>query len=99
MIEASDDTSRNEEPVTVMRQCPLHNASGHKKLSTREILDNSITLLSDETSKNTLCHVSYLLAINPDIQMKLQFEIDDFFNKNPVSPSQSTRPYLNHELA
>ena len=37
-----------------------------------------------ETTKNTLAYTSYLLAINPDIQMKLQSEIDDFFEEKPV---------------
>ena len=83
MIEASDDTRTNRETV-VTRECPTRKPRGHK-LSAREILDNSLTLLFDETSKNTLAHVSYLLAINPEIQMKLQSEIDSFFEENPVS--------------
>lgn len=86
MIEASDDTRTNRETV-VMRECPTCRPrdSRRHKLSAREILDNSLTLLFDETSKNTLAHVSYLLAINPEIQMKLQSEIDSFFEENPVS--------------
>lgn len=82
MIEASDDKRTNREAV-LMRECPKHRPRGHK-LSAKEILDNSLTLLFDETSKNTLAHISYLLAINPEIQMKLQSEIDDFFEENPV---------------
>lgn len=47
-------------------------------------MDNFVSFLVDETSKNTLAYVSYLLALNPDIQKKLQSEIANFFEENPV---------------
>ena len=84
MIEASDDTSADTE-VTSMKRCPIHHGSKKHKLSTRDLLDNSLTLLTDETSKNTLAYTTYLLAINPFIQMKLQSDIDKFYVENPVS--------------
>ena len=89
MIEASDDTTGSDETVTA-EGCPMHQSSttGAKKhkLSAREIMDNSATFLiaGYETTKTTLAYTSYLLAINPDIQMKLQSEIDDFFEEKPV---------------
>ncbi len=38
-----------------------------------------------ETTANTLAYTSYLLALNPDIQEKLQSEIDSYFDEKPVS--------------
>ena len=89
MIEASDDTTGSDETVTA-EGCPMHQSSttGAKKhkLSAREIMDNSATFLiaGYETTKTTLAYTSYLLAINPYIQMKLHSEIDDFFEEKPV---------------
>ena len=37
-----------------------------------------------ETTAYTLTYTSYLLALNPDIQQKVQSEIDNYFNDNPV---------------
>ena len=86
MIEASADTNTDVEhregggcPV-----CQSINRSTNHKLSARDILDNTVTFLFDEASKNTLAHISYLLAINPDIQLKLLHEIDTFYIANPV---------------
>ena len=38
-----------------------------------------------ETTANTLSYTTYLLAIHPDVQEKLQKEIDEYFEENPVS--------------
>ena len=38
-----------------------------------------------ETTANTLSYTSYLLAMNTDVQDKLQEEIDNYFEENPVS--------------
>lgn len=68
--------------------CPMGgstcNRTSNHNLSASDILDNVVMLLFDETSKNTLAHISYLLAINPDIQLKLQDAIDAFYRENPV---------------
>ena len=37
-----------------------------------------------ETTANVLSYTSYLLAMNPDIQEKLQAEIDNYFEEDPV---------------
>ena len=84
MIKASDETSADTE-VTSMNRCPILHGSKKHKLSTKDLLDNSLTLLTDETSSNTLAYATYLLAINPLVQMKLQSDIDKFYIKNPVS--------------
>ena len=83
MIEASDDKCVNIEAAVATR-CPKADRITKYRLSSKEILDNSIMLLFDEMSKNTLAHVSYLLAINPSIQTELQSEIDNFYRHNPV---------------
>ena len=51
-----------------------------------EIADHSVTfmLAGYETTANALTYVSYLLALNPDIQEKLHAEIDDYYENNPV---------------
>ena len=86
MIEASVSTGVDVED-RVAAECSGHRSSrtSNHKLSARDILDNTIMFLFDETSKNTLAHISYLLAINPDIQLKLQDEIETFYKENPVS--------------
>lgn len=87
MIEASDDKGMEVE-AAVATDCPAHKSNNRSKtflLSSREIVDNLIMLLFDETSNSTLAHVSYLLAVNPDIQTRLQSEIDDYFGKDTVS--------------
>ena len=82
MIEASTSARIDIED----KECPMgrSNQTSKHKLSTSDIMDNTVMFLFDETSKNTLAHISYLLAINPDIQLKLQDEIDAFYMENPV---------------
>ena len=52
-----------------------------------EISDHSIIfmLAGYETTSNALACLSYLLALHPDIQEKLQVEIDNYYDNNPVS--------------
>lgn len=87
MIEASagigvDTEDRSEE------ECPSgrSNQTSNHSLSASDVVDNVVSVLFDETSKNTLAHISYLLAINPDIQQKLQDAIDAFYRDYPVRP-------------
>lgn len=44
-----------------------------------------ILLAGFDTTANSLCFVSYLLALNPDVQRKLQTEIGSYFEENPES--------------
>ena len=39
-----------------------------------------------KTTANTISYTSYLLALNRDIQEKLQSEIDSYFDDKPVTP-------------
>ena len=66
----------------------LEESDGSKRnLSDKEIAGHSITfiLAGYETTANALSYTSYLLALNPHIQEKLQEEIDSYFEKNPVN--------------
>ena len=58
----------------------------HRKLTDSEITRYSITfmLAGYETTANALSYASYLLALNPDIQERLQEEIDKFHEEYPV---------------
>ena len=38
-----------------------------------------------ETTSNTLTYTTYLLAMHPDVQEKLQKEIDGYFEEDAVS--------------
>ena len=60
---------------------------GGRRLTDEEIESHSITFLlaGYETTANTLAYTSYLLALNPEIQEKLQAKIDEYFESNPVS--------------
>ena len=57
------------------------------KLTNEEVVGNVRVLLlaGYETTANALAYTSYLLALNPDIQEKLQSEIDSYFDDKPVS--------------
>ena len=60
-----------------------------KKVSDEEIVGHSIVFLiaGNETTANTLAFTSYLLALIPEIQEKLQAKIDEYFESKPVSQS------------
>ena len=57
-----------------------------KKLSDEEISSHSLTfmLAGYETTSNALSYTSYLLALNPKVQEKLQNEIEAYYEENPV---------------
>ena len=70
-----------------------------KRLSDAEVLAQSVIFLiaGYETSSNTLGFVSYFLATNPDVQEKLQEEIDSVWADESKMPSYETvneLPYL-----
>ena len=56
------------------------------KFTDREVVSQAVGILlaGYETTANTLAYTSYLLALNPDIQKKLQSEIDSYFEEKPV---------------
>lgn len=94
MIDASDDTTGST-AAAATSGCPVSDtkppsgsgSSTRHKLTAKEIVDNSVTFLvaGYETTANTLSYTTYLLAINPHIQERLQSEIDNYFDDKPVS--------------
>ena len=65
---------------------PDGDGSTQQKLTDDQIVAHSVTfmLAGYETTSTALSYVSYLLALNPTIQERLQQEIDDYFQNNPV---------------
>ena len=61
--------------------------SSRKTLTSTEIAGFSVDffLAGYETTATTLGFTSYLLAMNTHVQEKLQAEIDEYFEDNPVS--------------
>ena len=57
------------------------------KFTDMEVVGHALEMLlaGYDTTSNTLAYISYLLALNPDIQEKLQSEIDSYFGEKPVS--------------
>ena len=66
--------------------------STQQKLTDDQIVAHATTfmLAGYETTSTALSYVSYLLALNPTVQEKLQWEIEDYFQNNPVSCHQFT---------
>ena len=72
---------------------------GDNRLSDKEIVAQVITFLmvGQESSSNTLAFVAYQLAMNPDVQKRLQLEIDQAIKANPDMPMYDlihNLPYL-----
>ena len=64
---------------------------GDEILSTHKIasIAAGFMLAGFETVTNLLSFTSYLLAMHPEVQEKLQSEIDEWFENNAVSSSTS----------
>ena len=92
MIEASgeegdsDEEKETEPPV----ECPAHKTTTKTAkgvLTDTDVYVNSLGFLGagNDTTALALSFAAYKLAINPDIQEKLQSEIDAYFEEKPVS--------------
>ncbi len=59
---------------------------GKTRLTDEQIMGNATTFLVSgyESTAQTLSFASYLLALNPHVQERLQQEIDDYYEENPV---------------
>ena len=87
MIDATgeeDEEEESENDKSDSSKCPAHKKAG--KLSSEQVVVQAIGILlaGYETTANTLAYTSYLLALNPELQEKLQTEIDNYFDENPV---------------
>ena len=76
-------------------ECPIHDGAAtsrkkpsreRRRLTDEEVVGQAVIFLMAgyETTANTLAYTSYLLALNPDIQEKLQSEIDSYFDDKLV---------------
>ena len=87
--ENTTDTESKEgaEQQSPAATCPVKKSNKERKLTDEEIVAHAITfiLAGYETTSNTLAYTSYLLALNPDVQEKLQSEIDSYYDNKPVS--------------
>ncbi|KAH7963965.1 hypothetical protein HPB51_027795 [Rhipicephalus microplus] len=78
---------------------PQQKPQGIKSLSEDEALAQCVLffLAGQDTASTTTSFASYLLAVNPQAQEKLQAEVDECFRKHGSSPSYdivSKLPYL-----
>ena len=93
MIDANgeeSDSDGEKETTKPPVECPAHKMTAKTSklmMSDEEVVANSIGFLlaGNETTAITLSFASYELALNPDIQEKLQSEIDTYFEDKPVS--------------
>jgi cytochrome P450 len=94
MIEASGeegDSDEEKETTEPPAECPAHKETAKTAkavvMTDAEIYANAVGFLiaGNETTSMTLSYTSYLLALNPDVQEKLQSEIDAYFEDKPVS--------------
>ena len=88
--EENDSDGEKEAATQPPVECPAHKNKTTKTkftMSDEEVVANSIGFLlaGNETTAITLAFVSYELALNPDVQEKLQSEIDTYFEDKPVS--------------
>ena len=84
MIDATAEEGDKEEGVGV--EGGGGSERKKKKLTDKEIVGHAITfmLAGYETTANALSYTSYLLALHPHEQEKLQAEIDSYFSEHPV---------------
>ena len=91
MLDASEDASDQADPTdSTTTWCPVHHSSDGSKrhrLDDQDLVNLAVSFLGAgyETTANTISYTSYLLALNPDIQEKLQSEIDRYFEEKPVN--------------
>ena len=94
MLNASEDAGGGD--ASSASGCPAHQTGAelerNSKLTDEQLVGLAMSFLGAgyETTANTISCTSYLLALNPDIQEKLQSEIDSYFDDKPVSYADNT---------
>ena len=85
MIDATGEVDDNGSRES-LRGCPARAQRMTERLTDEQVVGEAIGFLlaGYETTANTLAYTSYLLAFNPDIQERLQSEIDSYFKDKPV---------------
>lgn len=86
----SDRLTSSNNPVDLMQLMidakvsePSHISDGHKGITGTEIAQNALTMLlaGRNTVSNAMTTLAYNLAMHPDIQTKLQMEIDAVYKE------------------
>ena len=87
MIDATGEEREDEGEDKSQNATQSEARRNEGKLTDKEVVGQAIGMLlaGYETTANALAYTSYLLALNPDIQEKLQSEIDSYFEDKPVS--------------
>ena len=95
MIEASgeegdSDEEKEETEPQAAAECPAHKTAiktAKGVMTDTEVYTNAAGFLiaGNETTSILLAYTSYLLALNPDVQEKLQSEIDAYFEDKHVN--------------
>ena len=95
MIEASgeegdSDEEKEETEPQAAAECPAHKTAiktAKGVMTDKEVYTNAAGFLiaGNETTSILLAYTSYLLALNPDVQEKLQSEIDAYFEDKHVN--------------
>ena len=84
----SDDELKEDGPPPPV-ECPAHRTTNAPKgvMTDAEVIENSMLFMfaGKDTTAIALSYATYELALNPDIQEKLQSEIDAYFEEKPVS--------------
>ena len=90
MIDATGE--EDDENEAKDGECPSNKQRKTKGVMTDgEVFANALGFLGagNETTASALSFASYLLALHPDVQEKLQSEIDDYFEDKPVGESNN----------
>ena len=88
VLDATEEEEADMDPET-SKGCPAGITEEGIVNITMDIL-----LAGFDTTANSLCFITYLLALNPDIQGKLRSEITNYFQETPVRPSDKTTVHI-----
>ena len=76
-----------------MIEATIEEGNSKKRLTDDHITSHAISfmLAGSETTSTALSYTSYLLALNPHVQEKLQAEIDSYFKQNTVTKMHASK--------